>query len=205
MAIKKYHIETESSISDSDFNEDILDYGTGDYGIEVSFRGCSLIDEEISEALEENDEFIRAAEEEGYDTSFNEMSAFEVYLKLTKQHEDEIFIYHLDGLFETATSRYYSNLSSQASKVKNYLEDNGNIKVVKADSYGEFSFEYVVEFDDSMFNEVEEFLNRSNDETISQNEEPSSLEYIEKDFGVSICKATFRNVGCLKITIREMQ
>lgn len=205
MAIKKYYIETASSISDSDFNEDILDYGTGDYGIEVSFRGCSLIDEEISEALEENDEFIRAAEEEGYDTSFNEMSAFKVYLKLTKQHEDEIFIYRLDGLFETATGRYYSNLSSQASTVKNYLEDNGNIKVIESNFYGEFSFDYIVEFDDSMFNEVEDFLNRSNDETTSQNEEPSSFEYIEDHFNTPICKVTFRNVGCLKVTIREMQ
>lgn len=205
MTIKKYHIETGTSINSYDFGENILDFGTGDYGIEVSFRGCSMIDEDISEALEENDEFIRAAKEEGYDTSFNEMSAFEVYLKLTRrQYSDDIIIDDLGGLFESATSGYYSNLDSQVSKVRNYIEDNDDIKVIEEDGYDEFDVDYIVEFDDSMFDAVKEFLEKSDKETAAKNEEPSSFEYVEEYFKVPMCKVTFKNVPSLELTIKEI-
>lgn len=205
MTIKRYHIETESFISDYDFGENILNYGVGEYGIQVDFRGCFLIDEEISEALMENNEFIKAAEEEGYNTSFSEMSAYEVYRKLTKQHEDEIFIDHIDGLYEIAISGYYSNLDSQCSKVRNYIEDNDNINVIEKGGYDKFDIDYIIELDDSMLSEVKDFLDKSNEETTKLNEEPSSYEYIEEDFGVPICKANFKNVGSLEVTINEIQ
>ena len=212
MTIKKYAIKNGSIFSRFDFGENMLEYGSGVFGIEVSPYGSDIIDEDVSEALEANEEFVRAAEEAGYDTSFRTSSAFYVYTQMFHvEGEDFLIDYgngdgvHGSGDYNEVIKPFYDNFVAQKNQIREYLEGDDRIKILRSATSDPIDFDYTVEFDDSMFREVEDFLDETNGVTGRENAFGVNGVYKEKHFGVTVFKDHYGDPGSLQAYIEEIE
>lgn len=197
----KYQIsKAKWSLNKMDFGEGMLPYGKGEYGMMTDPRCYDLPDEHLNSIFEENEEFVRSAEEEGYDTSFEEMSAMEVYTKMTGDDE-ETFWNESDDNFYEAIQPFYDNFKDQAGELKKYLEEDERINILEDNCRDELDANYVIECDDEAFKELKGFIDKSNTETENKNNISTIHEYTEKKFNTPVFKVVFSNAGSLEVEI----
>lgn len=201
MTIKKYIIKQDSIFSSYDFGENMLNFGKGNYGIIVDFRGCGIDDNYINSALEENEKFIEAAREAGYDTSFKELTAFETYTKMTGAYDYDLLI-DSDDIYLDTIRPFYDNFEQQVYDIYKYLEEDERISILEDNHDDALDIDYVVEFDDAIFEEVKAFIDKTNAETEKKNSFSTVDEYNEYKFNTPIFKATYSNPGSLEVYIK---
>lgn len=158
------------------------------FGIEVSPYGSEIIDDDVSEALEANDEFMRAAEEAGYDTSFRTYSAFDIYSQMFRVEGQDFLIDYGNGDgrfgsgdYNKVIKPFYDNFVTQKNQICEYLEGNDRIKILRSGTSDPIDFNYTVEFDDSTFREMEDFLDKTNGVTGRKNAFSVNGIYIKKN------------------------
>lgn len=166
MAIKTYMIETVCR-----YNYDLKEDGTGLIDMVKPIFGAydstpdgqwSTDLGDINEALLESEEFIQAAQENGFDTSFNEMEPFEVYEKMFGIDIEEDILHRIlnsEYIHEFAGNILSDLFERNNDEVQKYLEENENIEVEYMDA-DEFDLAAEIKMDESMAKDVEADLTK---------------------------------------------
>lgn len=204
MTMTQYTIYQDKGIDTNEFGYYMLDYGKAIHGLVWNSEFGAMDEDDVEESLKTNDEFVLAAKESGYDDSFEELSAIEVYNRLTGLCLDEDVFMDFEEQCNEDLKVFYNNFKNQADEIRKHLEEDERITILEDDCRDKIDVDYEVEFDDVIFNEVESFLKGTNVFTASKNTEAVLSEYAEKKFNTPLFKAVHSNVGSLEVEIEEV-
>lgn len=196
----KYVIESSNIVISGDFPFYTLGHCIGKRGLEVSHDSWSANDDYFDQSLLENEIFMEAVEEEGYEERLRTHSPSSVYEDLTGADLNDLlsmFEEEINGGSELGL--FYNNFKAQAEEIERYLSNNENINILEdnREDDDEFDVFYLVEFDESLLNEVEVFLNKTNSATENKNSQTVLCEYYETEYDTEVFAAEFSNMGSL--------
>lgn len=204
----KYTIESSNIVVSGDFPFYTLGYCKGKYGLDIGHDSWSADEDYFDQALLENEIFMDAVEEEGYEERLRTHSPSSVYEDLTGTDLDDLlsmFEEEINGGSELGV--FYDNFKAQAEEIERYLSNNENINILEdnREDDDEFDVFYLVEFDESLLNEVEAFLNKTNSDTENKNSQTVLCEYYETEYDTEVFAAEFSNMGSLEVVITKAQ
>lgn len=204
----KYTIESSNIVISGDFLFYTLGHCKSKYGLDIGHDSWSADEDYFDQALLENEIFMDAVEEEGYEERLRTHSPSSVYEDLTGTDLDNLlsmFEEEINGGSELGA--FYDNFKAQAEEIERYLSNNDNINILEdnREDDDEFDVFYVVEFDESLLNEVETFLNKTNSDTENKNNQTVLCEYYETEYDTEVFAAEFSNMGSLEVVITKAQ
>lgn len=163
MAIKKYNITVWGTGGDAfAFGDDVSQNVDALYGIIIDGRDrwWNIDWNYINDALEENEDFAQALQDEGFDTNFDKYEPAELYEKLTSQSIEDIFSDWCQ--FENIGEGFYDLheiFKAEANEVREYLDANKDINTTRiSDNEADAYIDRIIEIDESKAYEIKEKL-----------------------------------------------
>lgn len=177
------------------------------YGIKICGNNWMTDYDYINTALLENDEFLADAKTLDDSINFDRYEPYEVYQKLVNDDIDYIVsekFSHYDEL-NIVLESYINTLNKQINDLDEYLTNNVNIEILESDVDNEYGiFNYIVEFDDTLLDDVSNVLNTTNKKAEAANDIVIKHTYCEKHYNIPLFGVEFSNPGSLEIEINEI-
>lgn len=198
MAMKEYEVSSYGYYC-YELAEDLGGYAKGVFGVSPDSGGWTIIMEDLNEILEESDEFIQAATEAGFDTSFNELEPYEVYEKIFGTDIEEDMFY---SFCDYDASNYYDEIEgilyTEVEDARSYLIDLRNkeiineINAVREDD-DPFIITGKIECDEKIAEEIQAHFDNLYRTAAKKAEEIEIIHaYEEPEFGIPFFKVKFR-------------
>lgn len=162
----------------------------------------------IDDILLETDEFITNAKEAGFNITQIRHSPSEVYQKITNSHigskASEVF-FRGDAINEILEP-FLNALTEQINDLDKYITNNENINILECDvSTRRPHCYYIIEFDDSLLNEVKKVIEDGNKKAEAANNQTIIHVYNEKYYNLPFFGVEFSNPGSLNLRLTKSQ
>lgn len=206
MANKEYYVDLNCDVYDGEY---ICEIGEEEFGIENDGMShlWNVVPEDINEALLESEEFIQAAKESGFDSSFTELDPYEVYEEMLNEDVEEMLFADF-GNYENIENEFTdlkSSVESVISKILNFVRENDDIKLNEDSVFNDFfdlSFTFIASEDNitDIKKQIEAYIKE-----INLTDYNKKLYYKEPNFGIlfAMLNVNFNGIEAFNIEFKE--